>query len=86
MPVRPRDEGPSAEDIRRFGGEDAYCPDCGARVWDQADVCPTCYAYLGGDTSRHRPLERWWRGRWTLLVVLAVIAGMLGLGSLLFRR
>lgn len=81
MPVRPSDEGPSAEDLRRFGGEEAYCPDCGATIWDQADVCPKCYAYVAGQTTRHRPpeepLARHFRGRWKAVVVIAVIAGLL---------
>lgn len=86
MPVRPRDEGPSAEDLDRFGSEDAYCPDCGAKIWDQADVCPSCYAYLGGDTSRHRPFERWWKRRWTILVVATLVGVLVGLAALLFRH
>lgn len=71
------DEGPSIQDIERFGHEQAYCPDCGAEVWDQSDVCPKCFAYLGGDTLSRPPLDTWLRRRWTLLVILALIIAML---------
>lgn len=73
-----RDEGPSPEDLRRFGGDTAYCPDCGARVWDQADVCPKCYAYLGGDTARRRTAGGGAaRVRWRSLVIILLLAAML---------
>ncbi|MDZ4753996.1 MAG: hypothetical protein SGJ11_05815 [Phycisphaerae bacterium] len=87
---RVRDEGPSDEDLRRFGGESAYCPDCGANVWDQTDVCPKCYAYLGGDTARAPgAARRQRRERWRAIVVVLLIIGFLGLvggiGPLLLR-
>lgn len=73
-----RDEGPSPEDLRRFGGETAFCPDCGAQIWDQADVCPRCYAYLGGETARHRSrAHRERRHRWRKLVMAIVLVAML---------
>lgn len=71
------DEGPSVEDLERFSHEAAHCPDCGAEVWDQADVCPKCFAYLGGATSSRPPMENWLRRRWTLLVIIALIIAML---------
>ena len=85
----PRDEGPSPEDLRRFGGETAFCPDCGARVWDQADVCPSCYAYLGGETARRRKatsLMRWKKAilASVLIAMLLSLAGFSGLLRVLF--
>jgi hypothetical protein len=71
------DEGPSSEDIARFDHESAFCPDCGAEIWDQADVCPKCFAYLGGDTSRRQPMGTWFQRRWTLLVVIVLLLAML---------
>src|SRR5690242_4791978 len=53
-----KDEGPSRQDIERFNRETAYCPDCGAEVWDQAEVCPKCFAYLGGTTSTRPPIRK----------------------------
>jgi hypothetical protein len=74
------DEGPSDEDLRRFSAGEAFCPDCGAEIHDQADVCPRCYAYLGGDTSRFRPVERDLRGRFITITVVALILVLLGWG------
>lgn len=74
------DEGPSAEDLRRFSAREAFCPDCGAGIHDQADVCPKCYAYLAGETSRFRPVERDLRGRFIALTVVALILVLLGWG------
>jgi len=67
-----RDEHPSSEDLERFGGDTALCPECGAEVWDEADVCPKCFAYLGGDTfrrSRIPPAVRMW-------IIIALVAAM----------
>lgn len=71
------DEGPSPEDLRRFSRETGYCPECGAEIWDQAEVCPGCGGYVGGETTSRPPLERWWRRRWLILIVTAVLLGFL---------
>ncbi len=71
------EQGPSPEDLRRFSGTTAYCPECGSKVWDQAEVCPSCGTYLGGDTSTQPPIERWFRRRWMILVVLVMLAALL---------
>jgi len=67
------DEGPSPEDIERFGDETAYCPDCGAEIWDQAEQCPKCRAYLQRGPDRRPPVESWFQNRWTLLVVILTL-------------
>jgi hypothetical protein len=36
------DDGPSAEDLDRFGDEFISCPNCGRAIYDQAEVCPYC--------------------------------------------
>jgi hypothetical protein len=80
----PRDEGPSPEDLRRFGSATAYCPDCRAEIWDQADVCPKCYAYLGGDTARRTRRRRsllHGPGR-TIIVALLVGGFLISIGGL----
>ena len=74
------DSGPGPEDLRRFGGETAYCADCGEEIWDQAEVCPACGAYLGGSTSSRSPHRQEFRKRALILVaLLAVVALILAL-------
>lgn len=73
-------EGPSAEDLRRFSEGEAFCPDCGAEIHDLAEVCPKCYAYLAGETSRFRPVERDLRRRGVAITVVILILVLLGWG------
>lgn len=92
---RNRDDGfdaPSADDSDaqdaldrdRFASQTAYCPECGAEIFDAADVCPKCFTWLDGETSRHHPtrrgnIKRWQRVMvWTLIASMLVGAGVLG--------
>jgi len=59
-----------------------YCPECGAEVWDQVEVCPKCRAIIGGDVLHRPPVERWWRQRWRAIVVVAIL---IALTMVLFR-
>jgi hypothetical protein len=83
------DEGPSAEDIARFSEQSAHCPECGAEIWDQADICPKCYSYLAGHTSSRAPTSKLFRQKWVVVVTLLVIVAFLMVltpgGSQLFR-
>ena len=66
------DEGPSPEDLNRFGGDTAHCPECGEEIWDQAEFCPACRTHLGGHTSSRSPEVHDFRRR--TMVVVAIIA------------
>lgn len=85
-----RDEGMdddehSERDRRRFASETAFCPECGAEVYDAADVCPKCFTWINGDTVRH-PRERS-RERFRRIVVWLLIATMLlGAGAFALRQ
>jgi hypothetical protein len=68
-----RDEDPSPDDLERFDRDTAYCPDCGAEIWDQAEFCPACGGYVGGRTLSRPPLDSWLRHRWLVLVALAAL-------------
>jgi len=73
------DEGPSEDDLDRFGEDvpasDARCPDCGTPVWSEADVCPKCYAFLGGEVA-DGPAARA-RRRLRITVVVLLVIGLL---------
>ena len=72
-----KDEGPSPEDIERFGSDEGYCPKCGEAVWDQAPVCPGCGEHISGRTSSRPPELRQGRQRWIIAVALIVLLGFL---------
>jgi hypothetical protein len=72
-----RDEGPSEDDIERFSRDTAYCPDCGAEVWDAAEVCPECHAYIGGNTRSRSPLQHWFQQKWMVLIVILLFIAFL---------
>jgi hypothetical protein len=67
------DEDPGSEDIDRFSSETACCPDCGAEIWDQAEVCPSCYAYLGGNVISRTPAQARFRRKWIVLVAILLL-------------
>ena len=67
------DEGPSIDDLNRFGSDEAHCPECGEEIYDQAEFCPKCNAYLAGNTSSRPPIESDFRGRWFVLIAIIVL-------------
>ena len=71
------DEDPSDADIERLNHETAYCPDCGAQVWDASDICPKCRAFIGGNTLSRPPVDHWLRKRWLALVAILLLLAML---------
>lgn len=80
-----RDDGPSDEDLERFGGETALCPRCGAEVWDEAPQCPECGEWIGGATTRHSPTQSWWSQRWIVVMIVVLIVAVAGLLPLILR-
>ena len=72
------------EDLDRFGEDspkaDARCPDCGAAVWSEADICPKCYAFLGGEAVpvRRGLFAKHWKAIvvWALIVATLTLAGI----------
>lgn len=76
-----------ALDRARFDSDTAFCPECGAEIYDAADVCPKCFTWIDGETQR-RPLSR--RRQtirqtiiWVLIVTLLAGAGVFSLVQLL---
>ncbi|KAA0213741.1 MAG: zinc ribbon domain-containing protein [Leptolyngbya sp. PLA3] len=58
-------DGPSAEDLDRFGDEFRTCPNCGRQIYDQADICPHCR-----EAIIDKPAGAKW---WVILVVVIVL-------------
>ena len=71
------DEGPSSQDLDRFGGDEAYCPECGAEMWVEASVCPSCGTYVDGQVTGRRPGAHSLRRRWVILVTVVTLAAFL---------
>lgn len=88
------DEGPSEEDVARFGGEESsdddpddlqsrhrrerrgFCPQCGAEVYEDADLCPKCFAWITGDVVRRHP-QAAALGKRALAAIGILLAGFL---------
>jgi len=62
-------EGPSADDLDRFGDELNPCPNCGAEVYDQADICPACGEVL----HTTKPVSAWVG---VVVVVLVIVIAL----------
>lgn len=67
------DEGPSAEDLERFGDDTGHCPECGAEVSDMAEFCPECGDHIGGKVSSREPIEAGCRKQWMILIAIALL-------------
>lgn len=61
----------------------AFCPECGAEIFDAADVCPKCYSWIDGETTRHPPRRGRAKDRWIKLVAWILIAAIV-IGAGLF--
>ncbi len=80
-PARARDlpdDGPSPEDIERFGDVTRTCPSCGKEVFDDVSVCYHC-----GAAVEEKP-DGAVSGRRLVIVVMLILA-MLGLGGAAVR-
>lgn len=72
-------------DQRRFSSNIAYCPECGAEVIDDADLCPKCFSWIDGTT--HRKPSKLKRSIHVAVVVLLIVAGVVGcVGFVLVMR
>lgn len=59
------DDGPSAEDLDRFGDEFITCPNCSKAIYDQSEICPYCgNAVIGGDSGP---------GLWVIVVAAVLV-------------
>ena len=74
------DEGPTPDDLERFGGVTRPCPSCGKDVYDDAMMCAHCGASMEEDR-----LSRGGKGKGIMfvLVVLSLVLLMLFLSGVL---
>ena len=78
----PDDDDEFIEDSDAGDDETAFCPECGAEIYDSADVCPKCFTWLDGDTTRHPPGKRRaaeWKRTVVVWILIAAMAAGLGL-------
>jgi len=76
-----------ALDRARFDSDTAFCPECGAEIYDAADVCPKCFTWIDGETQGRPRSRRRQTIRqtivWVLIVTLLAGAGVFSLVQLL---
>jgi hypothetical protein len=74
------DEGPSEDDVERFGDVTRMCPECGKDVFDDAAVCYHCgYAFERTTAGSTRSKT------WVVVVVVVIVIAfvVLAVGGLL---
>lgn len=63
------DEGPSEEDLERFGGVTRPCPECGTELYDDTSICWKCGHALSSE-AKGPPV---WMMVTGLVLILAVV-------------
>jgi uncharacterized protein (DUF983 family) len=66
------DEGPSPDDIERFGDVTVTCPECGTAMFDDVAICWKCGHAVGVNARREGGPPVWVVGA-ALLVILAFV-------------
>ena len=72
-----KDEHPSQEDVERFSDETAYCPFCGAEIWDDASTCVSCGELLSSGTSSKDPTATEVSRKMVVLITIIIIIAFL---------
>ncbi|MFT5424363.1 MAG: hypothetical protein ACI89L_002158 [Phycisphaerales bacterium] len=62
-------DGPSAEDLHRFGDEMSVCPSCNSEIYDQAELCHVCGHMIERESSGPPA--------WVVVAAVLVIIGLL---------
>ena len=71
----PDAEGPSAQDLARFGEGMTRCEECGVMMYSDADVCPECGAFqMRMSVGRHVSTRRLWSPGVILIVTIIALA------------
>jgi len=78
----PEDDDDFIEGSDAAEDETAFCPECGAEIYESADVCPKCFTWIDGDTMRHPPGKKraaQWKHTIVVWILIAAMAAGLGL-------
>lgn len=70
----PADDEPQDADIEKFGGVTVKCPECGAELYDEAELCFKCGAAVTGWSDREK---RVWPTVIVVLLILAILTALL---------
>jgi hypothetical protein len=71
------DDGHDHDGHDHDGLDTAFCPECGAEIHDTADICPHCYSWIDGDTTRRPPRNARLRKGGVQVVIWMLVAAML---------
>ncbi len=63
------DEGPSQADLEKFSGVTRPCPECGAELYDDVELCWKCGHALGSEPAR----PPWW----IIAVAIALLVALI---------
>jgi hypothetical protein len=71
------DDGPTAEDLERFGGETRTCPECKKEVFDDTAVCYHCgHAFMGTAHGAPGKSKTW------IIVIVVLLIGIFVFGAM----
>jgi len=80
------DEDPSDEDVERLDGDTAWCPSCGAEIWEDSAACPKCgdmiETTLVHRPRHHRPSQQKLTSVTAIILIVAMLAGCALFGAL----
>ncbi|MSR69766.1 MAG: hypothetical protein EXS17_05415 [Phycisphaerales bacterium] len=81
-----KDNDPTDEDVRRFSAPVvARCPDCGAAVIEEAEICPKCHAFLWDGPAPRESAPRRGVRFVAIALILLVILSLTGLIAIVLR-
>lgn len=72
------DEGPSPEDIERFGDVTVTCPECGTEMFDDVAICWKCGHAVGVNAKKEGGPPLWVAAAAVLVILAFVLVFVLG--------
>ena len=78
-PDEPDDDYPDVDDWDDDSSDNVVCPECGADVYEDADMCQRCGRFLIRDTSAWSGKSLWWIALGVLGTIAVIAALALGI-------